>query len=73
MTEQNPETPAPVATSSTSGGTTAERTPGQPARYAVYDNRFLRYVGDVVTTRKDAAKIAKDRDLSGDDFTIREV
>lgn len=46
-------------------------TPSAPARYAVYDKEYLRFVGPVHDSKAKATKEAKDRKLSK--FEIREV
>lgn len=70
MTEQDPNTP-PEGQQPPPKTTPAPKAADAPKRFCAYDTTYLRFVGDVVDTRKDATAQAKDHGVKN--FEIREV
>jgi hypothetical protein len=72
VTEQSTNPPAegtPPPSEAPKAAPKADKSEGK--RYAAYDKTYLRFVGDVVDSRKDAAAQAKEHGVK--DYEIREV
>jgi hypothetical protein len=71
VTEQSSTTPDAGTTPPPEAPKTARTDKAEGKRFAAYDTTYLRFVGDVVDTKRKAADQAKEHGV--DDYEIREV